>query len=451
MVYDVIVLGGGSSGYTAATAAARTGAKTLLIERYGFLGGTLAGAMVMPMMTFHSPREQVVKGLAQEIVDRLIAIGGSPGHIPDTSGFVATVTPFDTEALKLVALDLVQEAGVDLLLHAWGVEAEVSQGLVRAIKVQTKGGVRRFTARQFIDASGDADLVAFAGGDFELGRPGDRLMQPATLKFKVAGVDTAAIKAYAKQRPDQFRLGPGGLKALLDEPLISICGFFDLLAEARANGELDLQRDQVLFFNTPHPDEVVVNMSRVGRIDGTNPDDLTRAEIQSRRQVAQLMKFLKEKVPGFADSRLVSTGVWVGLRETRRIVGEYTLTGEDVLAARKFDDQIARSAYPIDIHSPDGDSVETAHTRDEEAYGIPYRCLLPRDLDNVLAVGRTISTTHEAHSATRLSPTCMAMGEAAGIAAAIACTLGKSPKEIPIGRLQDALIAAGADIGQRQT
>ena len=272
----------------------RKGRRQDIVDRaLRFLGGTLAGAMVMPMMTFHSPHEQVVKGLAQEIVDRLIAIGGSPGHIPDTSGFVPTVTPFDTEALKLVALDMVLEAGVDLLLHAWGVDAEVSQGLIRAIKVQTKGGIRRFAARQFIDASGDADLVAFAGGRFELGRPSDHLMQPATLKFKVAGVDTHAIKAYAKQRPDQFRLGRGGLKALLEEELISVCGFFDLLAEARSNGELDLQRDQVLFFNTPHPDEVVVNMSRVSRIDGTDPDDLTRAEIEARRQVARADEVLE--------------------------------------------------------------------------------------------------------------------------------------------------------------
>lgn len=446
-MYDVIVLGGGSSGYTAAVSAARHGAKVLLIERYGFLGGTLAGAMVMPMMTFHSPKEQVIKGIAQEIVDRLIDIGGSPGHVLDTSGFVPTVTPFDTEALKVVALQMVEEAGVDLLLHAWCVEAVTDGDRIEAIRVQTKGGLRRFEAKMFIDASGDADLVAFAGGRFELGRPEDGLTQPATLKFKVSGVNTDEIKEYAKRRPDQFRLGPGGLKALLEEPLISVCGFFEILAEARQRGELDLQRDQVLFFNTPHRDEVVVNMSRVSKIDGTDPHDLTRAEVESRKQVVQLMRFLKEKVPGFADARMVSTGVWVGLRETRRIVGEYTLTGEDVLSVRQFDDNIARSAYPLDIHSPDSDTVHTARTKDDEAYGIPFRSLLPKDLENVVVVGRAIATSHEAHSTTRLSPTCMAMGQAAGTAAALATRFRVGPKELSMERLQRTLVADGADIG----
>ena len=447
LVYDVAVVGGGSSGVCAAVGAARQGASVLLIERYGFLGGTLTGAMVAPMMTFHSPSGQVIAGLAQEIVDRLMARGGSPGHIYDTTGYVPTVTPFDFEALKQVELEMCLEAGVKLLLHAMVTGVDVRSGHIESLKVQSREGAHRVRARVVVDASGDADVAYLAGVPFDFGRPGDSMAQPATIKFRVDRVDTGAIKEYVARHPEDFRIGPRGVKGLIESPLISICGFFSLIREARQRGELDLERDQVLFFNTPDPGEVIVNMTRVTGLTELTSEFLTGAEVTARMQVQQLMQFLRRRIPGFEHARLVATGVQIGLRETRRIRGLYTITRDDVVVARQFDDAVARNAYPIDIHSPDGDGVETVRIKDGGAHTIPVRSLLNGAVGNLVVTGRAISTTHEAHASTRLSPVCMAVGQAAGTLAAIAAKSNVLPHEVQVAGLQRRLVEQGADLG----
>ena len=446
--YDVIVAGGGVAGVTAAVAAARNGARTLLVERHNCLGGTMAAGLVGPMMTFHDALgRQVIAGLAQEIVDRLVALGASPGHIPDTSGYTSTITPFDAEALKLVAQRMVLEAGAEVLLHTYIAAPVVSDQAAAGIVVENKGGRETLGAAVVIDATGDADVAARAGAACAVGRPEDGLTQPASLMFRIVGVDLARLKAHAHAHPEDFRLGPDGPAGYDRQALIAVCGFWRAVRQAQAAGEFHVERDHVLFFSTHRPDEAIVNMSRVTRLQPLDPWALTRAELTAREQVFEILAFLRRHVPGLEQARLVASGAQIGVRESRRIVGEYVLTGDDCAGARKFPDAIARSAYPIDIHQPDGQGNLDRFLPPGETYDVPYRCLVPRGIDGLLVAGRCISTDHQAHGSTRVSPTCMAFGQAAGTAAALAVRLGVSPRQVPVDELQALLRRQGASLG----
>jgi hypothetical protein len=444
--WDVIVVGGGVSGVTAATAAARNGAATLLVEKDACLGGTMTTCLVGPMMTFHSYREQVIGGLAQEIVDHLMAMHASPGHILDTSGYVATITPFDSEALKLVAQRLVLQAGAQVLYHSTVVGVVTSGALLQGVVVQHKGGRETLTARVVIDASGDADVAFRCGVPCEYGRSIDGLVQPVSLMFKLSGWDKAAFTAYVLQHPEVLRLGSEGVAAYAREPLVAVCGFVDSLQSSIARGQLPLRREHVLFFNTQRPDEVIVNMSRVMQVDVLDPWALSSAETLAREQIFAILDFLRRDVPGFSGANLISSGARVGIRESRRIVGDYMLTARDVLSAARFPDAIARSAYPIDIHAlaPDQAGDYDRGLPAGQAYDIPYRCLLPQKVDGLLVAGRCISTTVEAHASTRVSPTCMAFGQAAGTAAALAARKGLPPRQVDIDELRQVLVRQGA-------
>jgi hypothetical protein len=440
--YDVAVFGGGPAGIAAAIGAARNGAKTLLVERYGFLGGMSTAALVYPWMTFHTAAgEQVVRGVAQEIVDRLMRLGASPGHLRDTVGFVYSLTPFDPEVYKVLAVEMLREAGAALLMHSVAAEVEAENGTIRSVTVLNKSGRRRIEARVFVDATGDGDIAVGAGAPWEQGNDRGKV-QPMTMKFRMRGVDLAAVKAYMQRHPDEFY--EKSLIADLDRlPLTGVMGFYRQWREA----ELPIPRDGVLFFTGPGPDEVLVNVSRVSGLDPTDADDLTAAEIEGRKQVLMLERFFRERIPGFANARVSAVGTQIGVRETRRILGEYVLNGADVLDGRRFPDCIARSGYPIDIHNPQGAGVTANFIREGGAYDIPYRSIVPRNVDNLLLAGRSISTTHEAQATTRLTPSCMAVGQAAGTAAAIAATLDCRAADVPIGRLQEALSAGGAELG----
>ncbi|QTH44175.1 FAD-dependent oxidoreductase [Cohnella sp. LGH] len=433
---DVIVVGGGPAGIVAAIAAGRQGVKTVLVERYGFVGGMSTAAMVYPWMTFHADSgEQVIRGIAQEIVDRLIERGGSPGHLRDTVGFVHTVTPYHPEIYQVVAVEMLREAGVELYLHSFVDEVEAADGTIRSVRITTKSGKIELAGRIFVDASGDADVAYLSGAETLKGRDGDSQAQPMTMKFRMRGVDLEQIKAYMLANPDNFYK-----KTPIDElpglPLTGISGFY---SEWQASG-VPINRDQVLLFTGPADDEVLVNCTRVQGLDGTQVEDLTRAEEEGRKQVLLMAEFLKRDVPGFARASVSAVGTQIGIRETRRIVGLYALTKEDVVAGRKFEDAIARSGYPIDIHDPSGKGVTASWIAGDGTYDIPYRCLVSRNASNLLAAGRCISTTHEALATTRLTPSCMATGQAAGTAAALAVLDGVTPAEVNVARLREALI-----------
>jgi hypothetical protein len=444
--YDVLIVGGGNAGCTAAIAAARHGARTLLVERYGFLGGTATAAMVGPWMTFHSGSERIVGGIAQEIVERLVARGGSPGHIADASDYVASITPFDPEIHKALLFDLMRESGVDLLLHAYFLEAlRNADGVtVRGARVATVAGPRDYTATVTIDASADAFVAASAGARVQQGDERGRV-QPASLMFRLSHVDLAATAAYVRARPDEMRtsLAPEARDA---GALTAVAGLYALWNAARERGDVAVPRELVSFFISPYPDEVTVNMTRVVDVDPLDPDDLTRAEIEARAQAMQLLAFFRRDVPGFANARIAATAAQIGVRESRRIVGAYTLTRDDVLAARTFDDAVARSAYPIDIHNPSGSGTTTFRLPPGGAYEIPYRCLVPETVESLLVAGRCISTTHEALASTRLTPTVMTLGQAAGTAAALCVRDHLLPRAIPAETLRAALVRDGVDL-----
>ncbi len=440
--YEVAVLGGGPAGITAAISAARTGAKTILIERYGFLGGMSTAALVYPWMTFHSSvGEQVIRGLAQEIIDRLMARGASPGHLRDTVGFTYSLTPYHPEVFKVLAAEMLEEAGVDLLLHTSVINVHAEDSRIERVTLYSKSGITELKADVFVDATGDADVAYLAGAPCETGNENGKV-QPMTMKFRMRGVDLNKVKRYMQDNPAEFYE-----KSLIDEldhlPLTGVSGFFSKWKE----GNLPIPRDGLLFFTGPNEDEVLINVSRVSGLDPTKSEDLTKAEQEGRKQVLLLESFLQINIPGFEKASVSAVGTQIGVRETRRVIGQYVLTGVDVLDARRFDDVIARSGYPIDIHNPEGKGITANFIREGGAYDIPYRSIVPLEITNLLLAGRCISTTHEAQATTRLTPSCMAIGQAAGTAAALAVQHSCAVGEVPIRELQAKLVEGNAELG----
>ncbi len=446
MSYAVMVVGGGISGALAATAAARLGAETLLVEQYGFLGGMLTAAGVGPMMTFHAGNKQVIRGLAAELVDRLVARGKSPGHLFDTTGYTYSVTPFDAEALKQELETMFLESGGELLYHTQLAAVTVAGNAIQKITVCNKAGLSELTAKIYIDASGDADLAAWAGVGFTKGRARDGLSQPMTMNLKLRNVDIAAVRDFIKAHPDEFPRLKGETDIIDRAPRLSIGGFVKTLQAARARGEISFEREDLLFFETNLPGEVIVNTGRILGCDGCDPWSLTRAEVEGRKQIRELEAFLKTRVPGFAAAEVVGSGPAVGVRGSRQIRGLYTLTQEDVLSCRPFPDVVAHSGYPLDIHNPDGAGTDSTHLPWGAYYGIPYRCLLNEQVLNLITVGRCISATFEAQAAIRTTPSAGAIGHAGGVAAALAAERDCHPVAIPASAIQAALIGQGAFI-----
>jgi hypothetical protein len=447
--YHVVVIGGGPAGSVASIAAARQGARVACIERYGFLGGSLTAAMVAPIMGFHAGDLQVVRGIPHEIVQRMQELGASPGHVPDPIDFCYTVTPFDYEGLKRVLLEKAVDAGVDLWLHSVFLGADFENGRVRTIRVWQKDGIKELRARVYVDASGDGDLCAAGGVPFDVGRARDGTPQPMTLMFRVGGIDWDAVMAYFADHDGDVQHGQGvhpriDLEWLRNLPIRGFAGFKGLVAEARARGEWKVPRDRLLVFEGVRPGEGVVNTTRVpGRL-GIVGRDLAQAEIEGRNQAYDVMTFLQRRVPGFSKVYLIETPAQIGVRETRRITGDYVLQQEDILRGVKFPDAIACGGYPIDIHDPTSMQVVAKRLPAGEYYSIPYRCLLPKGLENVLVAGRCISSTHEAFAAFRVSAIVMAIGQGAGTAAAMAAVKDSSPRNVDVSQLQRTLREQGA-------
>ena len=443
--WNVIVCGGGMSGVCAATAAARNGAKTLLVERDASLGGTMTNNLVGPMMTFHSPSQQVVGGLAQEVVDRLIALGGSVGHIADTSDYCPTITPFDAEMLKIVSQRMVLEAGARVLYNTFISGVIQEDHAIKGIQVTNKGGVTNLFADVVIDCTGDADVAYLAGAPYEMGRSEDGLVQPLTMMFKLTHVNNEALRAYSAEHLPEVMLNERQIKNYLNQALNKNYGFAEKAKKYLDEGKAITERRDILFFNTINEDEVTVNSTRVSHVNPVDPWELSEAENTAREQVFGLYEFFRNEVPGFENCRLGAVGFRIGVRESRRIVGEYVLTAEDILNQRHFPDAIARSAYPIDIHAVNKDEDEfNSFGYHGEVYEIPYRCLVPLKIDQLLVAGRSISTSHEAQGSVRVSPTCMAFGQAAGTAAVLAMRQECTPRQVETGELRKLLVAQGA-------
>lgn len=420
--WDLVVVGAGPAGIIAALAAARNGAKTLLIERYGFVGGMAATGLAF--LTFHDAHgRQVIRGIPEEMVDRLIASGHSVGHIDARSiepRFDSiTTTPFHPEGMKQVGLEMLLESGVDLRFHSIVVDALVGNHRIAGVVLEGKAG-RELVLSQFtVDASGDGDVAARAGADFEKGRSKDGLMQAVSLMCRVGGVDIKTARKFKARE------------------------LLAMVKQANEKGEVPADVGGIWPSYLP-TGEVTLNMTSITRIDGTSVEDLTRAEIEARRQIPILLNFLRTNVPGYERVYLVETAPMMGIRETRRILGDYVLTEHDVLRETQFSDSIAQSSYGIDIHNPTGLGTYLKALEHGGSHGIPYRCLLPRKVDGLLTAGRCISATHEASAAIRVMATCMATGQAAGTAAALSVKSAVPPRDLDIQALQKKLVEQNA-------
>lgn len=442
---DVLVAGGGIAGFMAAVAAGRTGARTLLVERFGSLGGTGTAAM---MHLFYVPYA-ASRGLVRELFDRLIGQGSAiPGE------FVV----YDAEAYKVTALDMLAEAGVEVLLHTLVSDVVVEGRTLRGIVVENKSGRQAILSRVVVDASGDADVAARAGAPFVKGRETDGKMRPMTLIFRLGGVDVARLIDYVKRHRDDFSPDPLQCMLDLDGQMIRIFGFFRLVEEAKARGEL---WPDCYYFRLecvmPGRGMVTVNATRVYGVDGTRAEDLSRAETEARHQMLQLAAFARNAIPGCERSWIVDSASTIGVRETRRIRGAYLMTEEDILAGRRYPDVVAVDANQQNPrqqggHPPDG---KEGGPQDSEAremvarmfvYEIPYGCLVPQEIEGLLVAGRCLSVDHHADVYTRNQGSCMATGEAAGVAAAVAAIAGVSPRRVDVTAVQAGLRRLGVDL-----
>jgi len=436
--YDVIVCGAGTSGMNAAIAARRNGARTLIVEASGLLGGTNVISLVSPFMTFHDGNRQVIKGIADEIISRLKEQKLALGHIKDPIDFASSITPYDVEGLKQIYFDIVEEEGIECLFHSFIYDVIMEDDKLVGIEVVNKSGKMQLFADVIIDATGDGDVCALAGAEFIMGRSKDNKSQPMTMLFTMGNVNFDEIKEYMKNNRNDFVLADD-----YDFGYLGVSGFFSKVKEAMEKNEFDLPRDRVLFFEDIHNNQVTINMTRVLNLSAVDAWDLSKAEMEGRQQIKKAVKFLKDYIPGFKESYVVRTPNAIGKRESRHIIGDYILTEEDLHEKREFADSIALGAFPIDIHSPDGKSILEHRTSANNAYEVPYRILLPKGIENLLVTGRCVSSTHEANASLRVGPSVMALGQASGTAAALAVKHKVTPRDLDITLLQSTLRSQG--------
>lgn len=443
--YDVIVAGGGLAGTSAAISAARLGVSVLLIEKYGFLGGMSTAGLVNPFMASKTSKGvPLVGGLYTEICDAMNKQNGMLDRA------------FDPEAMKFVLQELLIESGSELLLHSYAKTPIVRNNKITGLIVDCNSESLSISANTVIDATGDADVSVKAGVPYDYGNSVTGLSQAMTLMFVVGGVDVKKSLMYAKDHNDEMRFPKPIDENDVDRMLsgaIGIAGFYKHVESAKNSGELCLNQDMIFFITLPTPGYVVVNTTHVAGYDPTKSTDMTKAEIEGRQQANMLMRFLKKYIPGFENAYLSQTAAQIGIRESRRIKGEYTFTVDDVVNGRKFFDSVLRSVYPVDIHSSAGkgyakdeDHIPPVGPPEGDWYELSYRCMIPINIDNLIAAGRCISSTHEGHSAVRIMPNCIAMGQAAGVAGAMSSIYNTPPRNIDINEMHRILKEQGAII-----
>lgn len=440
---DLLVCGGGPAGFVAAIAAVRNGARVALLERYGFLGGMTSAGMVNPIYGYYARHIQIVTGLPQEFIDRLARIpGGTAGHTyrhacvarrakhgecvtrRDEEGCpvasVAKVCPIDAEAVKLATLEMVDEAGVDWHLHTHAVDVLMRERRIDRVIVHGKSGFGMYRPQLVIDATGDADIAARSGVPFHQGSEDDGSTKPPSLMFRIGNVKLTQDRVYATWPKEEAQKAGG-----------SGCWLMAM----------------------PRPGEYMVNSpSGLSGFDATQTEHVSRGQAETTRQVFKKMELLREHVHGCEDAILLAIAPQLGLRDSRRIVGAYTLTEDDVLQSRKFSDGIANGVHPLDLHTNSA-RFQGRHlvlTPCGDYYQIPYRCLLPVQIDNLLVAGRSISATYLAQGSLRMMATCMGMGQAAGTAAALSIQQRCAPSELNPDELRRRLIEQGAYLGHEE-
>lgn len=446
---QILVIGSGAAGQTAALAAARNGADTLLVESAGFLGGISA---TLPWLGFHDRDYRlIVKGIPLEFCQKLQAMGAASGHEFDPK--CASAISVDSHWWKILLMQLMREAGVRLLLHSPVVDTIREGDRIRGVVVENKSGRQRIEADVTIDCSGDGDVAARGGVKWEKGRTADGLVQAPTLVFKLGGVSREGFIAGCKDPEINYRewIAPypeirAKMMRRIDRLHVIICGgYAKLIEKARDAGDFAVPQSRVVGVKLHRPDEYLVVMTRVLGLDPTDIRSLTDAYAKVYEQIPVLVNFFKKYVPGFEQSYLREIAPMLGVRESRRIMGDYLLTADDLIAGRVFDDAVSMGGYHIDIHRPAGTWVDSHNVR---AYTLPLRSLIARDVDGLLMAGKCISATHEAIASTRVVPICQGQGQAAGTVAALAVKSGIPVRQVPVSRLQDTLAAQGAEFGR---
>lgn len=410
--YDVIVVGGGPAGFAAAVCAAREGAKTCIIEQCGGIGGVATSGL----MSHWTGNTQ--GGFYEEILQR-------SAEKPELR---QTIHP---EKLHGVMLEMLLEAGVEVRLYTFAVAPVMDENKIIGVVIESKSGRQALMGKVVIDASGDGDIAARSGAEYQLGREGDGVMQPMTLMFKVGGVD------YDRA------IFPGSFESLVDVPAGEIQSL------ARAN--LPAPAGHVLLYKSTLPGVVTCNMTNVINVDGTKSEDLTKAQLTCRKQIPLIIDFLRKYAPGYENCYLHSAAAQIGVRETRHFKGLYTLTENDIMEAKVFPDWVVtRAHFNFDIHNTKGAGLDENGCQHKfsqpKGYTIPYGCFVPEKVDGLLFAGRIISGTHKAHSNFRVMPICANMGQSVGVAAAIAVKRGIAVRDVPVADIQARLIELGVEV-----
>lgn len=440
---DVIVVGAGPAGIGAAVASARNGAKTLIFEAHGCVGGMATSGMVSPFMTSYdvTGENMVIRGIFEELIDRMVEIGGAihPGKIrneqPWSSFFRIghnNVAPFEPYAFKLIAMRMLEEAGAELLLQTQFVDVIKDGDWITGVIVCNKDGLSVIQGNIVIDCSGDGDVAARAGVKYVLGNEEDGNLQPVSMFMRVGNVDTEAVNRDMQAHLHQIR---------------PFFGPFSWLIQEYPEDWNDFPRGEICVFADVEPGQYHINCSRILNIDATKTEELTRATRIGQEQCMHIFAFLKKHAPGFENACLLSTADAIGVRETRHIEGEYKLTGEEVAACKVFPDSIACMATNMDTHNKNNPGGSLFVPQNGPYFTVPYHCLVPKGVSNLLVAGRAISADAIAGSAIRMMPSCMAFGQAAGTAAAMAVAQGIAPKAVDPEKLRCQLREQGAFVG----
>ena len=451
--YDVVVVGGGSAGVAAAISAKRNGASVVLIDAGPNVGGEMLSGLPIDGC-LNGRGEWIVGGVARELFAGCEALGGYIGPVFDWRLIHAVCV--DPEVFKLVVVDELARHGVPLLLYTFAQDVVAENGAVRAIEVVNKRGRTLITGDVFVDCSGDGDVAVMAGAESEKGSPGGEF-QPVTLVFRMSNVDGMAYLRFVRDHPDEFILGESPIidktpaecaQALYDQglPFAGLSAKGSVLSHAIATGAMFPTMAVYIWPTSLQRREVGFNTTRIADLDATDSEALSRALSGLTQQVGMAMRFAKEQLPGFDQAFLSGVAPRVGIRETRRIVGDYVLTREDVVTGRKSSDVIAKGGHHVDVHGSGTNQVREP-VRDGDSYDIPFGCLIPKSLSNVLIAGRSLSSTREAHGSARVMGQCLATGEAAGLAAAMCAANGWTDvRSVPVHELQERLKAQGAVI-----
>lgn len=409
--YDVAVIGGGLAGVMAAISAAREGCRVILVEKYGCLGGMATSGLVNPFMWFYergTSGEWANAGLFKTMLEKLFELGGSPKLYAQS---------FNEEFMKLTLDRMCREYGVKVLFHAKLDEVDFADGEVKSVRLATVSGNLTLKAGVYVDATGNADLTAFSGLPYKLGREEDGLCQPMTMCFRLTNVDWSRYNSQKAQA---------------------------LYREKREKGELINPREDILIFHYPVENIMHLNTTRIVGKNPVDVEDVSEAEMTVREQVYEMYRFMRDNIEGMENCALTETAAEIGARESRRIVGLYEISTDDIVNVAKFEDRIARGTYEIDIHNPAGSGTFHKAVPDRDYYTIPYRAMLPKSASNIIVAGRPLSSSHEAHASFRIMPITTCIGEAAGVAASLAVKTQSPVYGIDVPKMQSILTDNGA-------